>query len=114
METKTYTYTWELYDGSKHEIPFTFTAVSKIYAIVRGVAKSGMSRRLSFFMIEDGALINITHAIAQCLGYTLNEREWSFRVSGCGMDMIFDTLYRFAKKIGFKEMPSWVNAYGRI
>lgn len=114
METKTYTYTWESNNDIKHGTPFTFTSDSKIYTIVRGVAKSGMSRRLSFFMVEDGALINITQVIAQCLGYTLNEREWSFRVSGCGMDMIFDTLYRFAKKIGFKETPSWVNAYGRI
>lgn len=114
METKTYTYTWEANNGNKHEIPFTVTSESKIYAIVRGVSRSGMSRRLSFFMVDDGALINITQVIAQCLGYTLNEREWSFRVSGCGMDMIFDTLYRFAKKIGFKEMPSWVNNYGRI
>lgn len=114
METKTYTYTWELNNCNKHEIPFTFTSDSKIYAIVRGVAKSGMSRRLSFFMIEDGDLRNITQVIAQVLDKTLNEQEWSFRVSGCGMDMIAHTLDCFASKLGFKETPSWVYHYGTI
>lgn len=114
METKTYTYVIKLSDGTTSETPFTFTSDSKIYAIVRGVSKSGMSRRLSFFMIEDGDLRNITHVIAQCLGKTLNEQEWSFRVSGCGMDMIAHTLDCFASKLGFKETPSWVYHYGTI
>lgn len=114
METKTYTYTWESNNFIKHGTPFTFTSDSKIYAIVRGVARSGMSRRLSFFMVEDGALINITQVIAQCLGYTLNEREWSFRVSGCGMDMIAHTLDCFASKLGFENTPTWVYHYGII
>lgn len=110
METKTYTRVNKLGMGT----PFTFTSDSKIYAIVRGVAKSGMSRRLSFFMIEDGELINITQVIAQVLDKTLNEHEWSFRVSGCGMDMIAHTLDCFASRLGFEKTPSWVYHYGRI
>lgn len=114
METKTYTYTWQIDNCNKHEVPFTFTSDSKIYAIVRGVAKSGMSRRLSFFMVDDGALINITQVIAQVLDYKLNKREWSFRVGGCGMDMIAHTLDCFASRLGFEKTPSWVYYYGRI
>ena len=114
METKTYTYTWELNNCNKHEIPLTFTSDSKIYAIVRGVSRSGMSRRLSFFMVDDGELINVTQVIAQVLGKTMNESEWSFRVSGCGMDMIAHTLDCFASKLGFEKTPSWVYHYGII
>lgn len=114
METITYNYVVKFNDGTSHEIPFTFTSDSKIYAVVRGVSKSGMSRSLSFFMIEDGDLRNITHVIAQALEKKLNDQKWSFRVSGCGMDMIAHTLDIFASKLGFKKTPSWVNHYYTI
>lgn len=114
METKIYNYTAHFNDGTSCEVPFEFTSDSKIYAIVRGVSRSGMSRRLSFFMIMDGELRNITHVVAQCIGHTLNEHELSFRVSGCGMDMIAHTLECLASKLGFKETPSWVYHYGTI
>lgn len=114
METKTFTYTVHYNSGKSHEITFTFTSDNKIYAIVRGIARSGMSRRLSFFMIEDGELINITHVIAQALDYKLDNREWSIRVNGCGMDMIAHALSCFASKLGFKKTPSWVYHYGTI
>ena len=65
-------------------------------------------------MIEDGDLRNITHVIAQALGKKLNDQEWSFRVSGCGMDMIAHTLDHFASKLGFKKTPSWIEHYGKI
>lgn len=114
METRAYMYTVTYNNGDIDETKFAFTSDSKIYAIVRGVAKSGMSRRLSFFMVEDSELINITHVVAQALGKKLNNKEWSFRVSGCGMDMIAHTLDIFADKLGFKKTPSWVEHYGKI
>lgn len=110
METKTYTYVNKLGMGT----PYTFTSGSKIYAIIRGVSRSGMSRRLSFFMIEDGELRDVTHVIAQAIDRKLNNHEWSFRVNGCGMDMIAHTLDCFASKLGFEKTPSWVYHYGRI
>ena len=114
METRAYMYTVTYKNGDIDETKFAFTSDSKIYAVVRGVSKSGMTRRLSFFMVEDSELINITHVIAQALGKKLNDQEWSFRVSGCGMDMIAHTLDVFASKLGFKNTPSWVNHYGTI
>ena len=114
METITYNHVVNFNDGTSHEVPFTFTENTRIYAIVRSMARSGMSRRLSFFMVEDGELINITHIIAQALGKKLNAKEWSFRVSGCGMDMVAHTLDVFASKLGFKNTPSWVNHYYTI
>ena len=114
METITYNYVVKFNDGTSHKLPFTFTEKTKIYAIVRSVARSGMSRTMSFFMVEDGELINITHVVARVCGYRLNKDNWTIRVGGCGMDMIAHTLDHFASKLGFKKTPSWVEHYGRI
>ena len=114
METITYNYVVNFNDGTKSERKIVFTSDTKIYAKVAHVSRSGMSRTMSFYMIEDGELINITHVIAQALGKKLNDQEWSFRVSGCGMDMIAHTLDVFASKLGFKNTPSWVEHYGKI
>ena len=114
MNTRAYIYTVKYGNGDIDRTKFAFTSDSKIYAIVRGVSKSGMSRRLSFFMVEDSELINITHVIAQVLGKKLNNKECSFRVKGCGMDMIFATLSAFASRIGFKKDPYWCEHYYRI
>lgn len=64
--------------------------------------------------VEDGDLVNITHVVAEVCGYKLNEDNWTIRVRGCGMDMIFATLDRFAKGLGFKNTPEWVNHYGSL
>lgn len=114
METITYNFITEYNDGTKHEREFVFTSDTKIYAKVEHVSRSGMSRTMSFYMIEDGELINITHVVARVCGYKLNENSWTIRVQGCGMDMIFFVLNRFANVLKFKHKPVWVEHYGTI
>lgn len=83
----------------------------RIWARVESVSKSGMSRRISFFVVGDEklefagnyyAIQNVTPEIAWLTGW-VKEGEYfqggkhlkdaGLRVSGCGMDMIFHTLY---------------------
>lgn len=114
MEKAIYTFVTEYNDGSKCERDFVFTLNTKIYTKIERVSRSGMSRTMSFYMIEDGELINITHVIAQCLKYKLNENEWTIRVQGCGMDMVFFVLNKFANALRFKHKPIWVEHYGTM
>jgi hypothetical protein len=68
----------------------------EIYAIVRSVSASGMSRTISFYYVEeDGDLSNVTWSIGQILGYkmtTINGFN-AIRVNGVGMDMCFSVIY---------------------
>lgn len=112
MKTITYNYVdvcWE----KKYEVPYTFKEKSTVIASVKSVAKSGMSRTISFYIIENNKPIDITCVIAQVLGHTL-QRDCTIRVKGCGMDMIFATLSAFASKIGFKKDPYWCEHYYSI
>ena len=79
----------------------------KIYTQIVSVAKSGMSRRIRFFMVnENKAIIDVTAPIGWLTGWIdaskeddkyksrgKYAREAGLYVGGCGMDMIFHTLY---------------------
>jgi hypothetical protein len=63
----------------------------KIMACVTRVARSGMSRRISFAAINNaGEIERLNFYLSKLLGLNLNDD--GLKVSGCGMDMIFHTL----------------------
>lgn len=66
-----------------------------VYFVVRSIAKSGMSRRLSLFIPtvdSDGtpSIRDITWMVGAVLDYSV-DRDHTFRVGGCGTDVCFDT-----------------------
>lgn len=60
----------------------------QVWARVNKVAASGMSRHISFYVVENGGIRDISHLVA-----TVTENRYSedngVHVSGCGMDMRF-------------------------
>lgn len=64
----------------------------QVHAIVRSVAKSGMSRRMDFFVLRNEEAVRITHHLARVLGWP-TDPDKGMRVDGCGMDMGFHTVY---------------------
>jgi hypothetical protein len=86
---------------------------TKIYSISRGVAKSGLSRRIDFYAIHDGEPYYLTCHFSKVLGWTLT-RE-GLRVDGCGMDMGFYAVYCLAsilfsgtERAGYKLTNNWL------
>lgn len=75
---------------------------NKIYATVKTVSRSGMSRTICFYYVsKDGYIYNLNYKISKILGYKLTDN--GVRVGGCGMDMIFHCLYvvnRYAVSYG--------------
>jgi hypothetical protein len=64
---------------------------------IESVSNSGMSRNIRFFEMDGsnktGYRVYNFYAFFLALGYTkVNDRD-TFRISGCGMDMIFHTNY---------------------
>lgn len=71
----------------------------RVYTVVRHVSASGMSRDLSLYVARGGEIMNITYYAAHALGWRLVERNGyrALRVSGCGMDMGFHTVYTLSR-----------------
>lgn len=80
---------------------------NKVYANIVSVAKSGMSRRVKFYIVYDGNIVEITNeleAIIDCKNIkeldleniTYHDRGTIIR--GCGMDVVGFHLYCCARK----------------
>lgn len=67
----------------------------RLLAIVNSVSRSGMSRRIEFYGAEKGEISRIGYYMSKILEWPYNVDKGGFLVSGCGMDMIFHTLYSF-------------------
>lgn len=61
-----------------------------IYTVLRSVARSGMSRRLSVFVYDEerGDMVNLTGYAARAFGYALND-DLELRVDGANFDAGF-------------------------
>jgi hypothetical protein len=66
----------------------------KCFAVVTHVSKSGMSRNVHFMAFtKGGGVYNLDGFIHKIIGYSFSNNSVGLRVGGCGMDMIFKTLY---------------------
>lgn len=90
-----------------------------IHTITRHVSASGMSRDISLIYIKGGAIHNITYSAALALGWPISEKSGNraIKVSGCGMDMGFHTVYTLSRVLyrdavegdaGYKLQQAWL------
>lgn len=63
-----------------------------VYTILKSASASGMSRKLSVFKIENSEPVWLSYHVGRILG-GWDDKSESVRVSGCGMDMGFHTVY---------------------
>ena len=84
----------------------------KAYTLLRHVSASGMSRRISVFVIVDKQPVCIDWYIEQLGLYKRHNSKQGLKVSGCGMDMGFDVVYNLSSVLyqkGFRIRKKDVN-----
>jgi len=90
----------------------------KILAKVDHVSTSGMTRHISFYYIYKGRLCSIANTWIgrELFDYTSRANGWTmkrfYKVQGCGMDMIFNTLYNwhyqlFSKRLDYSKTTKY-------
>ncbi|MDR2205829.1 MAG: hypothetical protein LBE36_06715 [Flavobacteriaceae bacterium] len=85
-----------------------------VYVNHISTSRSGMSRAFSFYVLSKDGLICINREIGSVLGLDSAKNGRGLNVVGCGMDMVFATLYSFFKNIGLKNYPHLANNYKLI
>lgn len=60
-----------------------------VYCVLRDVSRSGMSRRISFFVLRNNRPRCIDHAVSTLISSASEGRKDGLTVTGCGMDMGF-------------------------
>lgn len=83
----------------------------RVYTILRYVSNSGMLRIIDFFVIKDNMPINIMGSVETLLDYKMDKKIMGLRISGCGMDMGFHSVYRLSYALygeGYKLRQEWI------
>lgn len=77
-----------------------------IYAKVVRVSASGMSRHVRLYITKGDEIVDISYWSAKALewGYAGDGYREGIRVSGCGMDMLFHTVYSLSYAMGYGAM----------
>lgn len=90
---------------------------STVFAIVRSVARSGMSRRIDFYCQQNDPLYGqdmrwITPHMVRLGVFDESHASWrkqgdhaGARINGCGMDMVFEATYRLGRKLYPEGFP---------
>lgn len=65
--------------------------------ILRHVSSSGMSRSISIVQVKrDGSTFDWTWLVARAIGEKIDQRHEGIKISGAGMDMGFELVYRLS------------------
>lgn len=70
-----------------------------IYGQVLSVSYSGMSRTASFYYIRDNQIVNLNWWMKLILDQGTGKDKYTLKLNGCGMDMLFDAVYRFSHAV---------------
>lgn len=80
-----------------------------VYCVLRHVSRSGMSRGIDFYIVKKGEMVWISSRVGHAIDNPQSLNDWraqkGIRVTGCGMDMGFHTVYNLGRVLfpkGFK------------
>ena len=100
------------YDEARAQVLAMLKPGDTVYAIVRSVARSGMSRRIDFYVKQGDDMRWLTPFMTRLGVMDESHASWRKRgdyagalIRGCGMDMCFESVYRLGRKLwpeGFK------------
>lgn len=67
-----------------------------LHTILRHVSKSGMSRSISIIQIKRGQTYDWSYLVAKAIGEKIDQSHEGIKISGAGMDMGFELVYRLS------------------
>jgi hypothetical protein len=82
-----------------------------IYCIIRHVSYSGMTRHISFFIIDnqDNKPLFLDGLIGDYLDYKRNKTYTGLVVHGCGMDMAFSVVHHLQEQMKHSKNTTFID-----
>lgn len=69
---------------------------AEVYTLVKSVSKTGMSRQISLYVVQEGSIKEIDYFVARALN---RRRDKGIRINGCGMDMGYALVYELGRAL---------------
>lgn len=90
-------------ESAIRELRRLFRAGSTAYTNVTHESRSGMSRSIEVYRVKGSEIRDVSHLVAEALGYTFDTRNGGVKMQGCGMDMGFALVYNMSRTIHAKS-----------
>lgn len=83
----------------------------EIFCIIRHVSQSGMTRHISFFIIDnrDNQPLFLDNLISDYLDYRPNKTYTGLVVNGCGMDMAFSVVHHLQEQMKHSKNTTFID-----
>ncbi|MDE2343997.1 MAG: hypothetical protein KGL63_11525 [Betaproteobacteria bacterium] len=97
--------------GAQNDLRVVAPKGATVYTVLRHVSRSGMQRRISLLLVEDGRIRDISFLAAKALNYAINREDGGVIINGCGMDMGFELVYNLSCVLhddGYAIKHQWV------
>ena len=94
-------YTKEEVTEAREQLLAMLKPGSTVWTVVKHVARSGMSRHISCYVIQGADIRWIDGYVAKVTGYPVDREREALRVGGCGMDRGFEVVY----DLGYRLWP---------
>ena len=98
-------------ETAKNKLIGLLSDTDTIYTVLRSVSKSGLSRSISFYVVDNNKeIVNINYYIKTLLGYKFNKTRDGLIVKGGGMDMGFHVVHTLLRELnaGLKIGHRWL------
>ena len=76
------------------ELRKTLKPGDTVYTVLRKVSRTGMSRRIDVYQLEDGEPFYLTGLVAKAIDAPFPQQGEGLKIDGCGMDMGFEVVYQ--------------------
>jgi len=86
-------------ESKKEELINLLGDSKTVYAIIRHVSASGMSRIIDFYVIKDERPYWLSGCISMVTGFKLDKSDRGLRVYGCGMDMAYHVVSSLSEEL---------------
>ncbi len=86
-------------DAAIAELRETLTPGTTVYTVLRHVSRSGMSRDIDVYVMQDNEPRRITWSVSQASGMRYDRKAEALKVGGCGMDMGFHVVYNLSRAL---------------
>jgi hypothetical protein len=77
-----------------------------IYVCLKSVSKTGMSRRVTVYAVDDGRIVPLTYHVSKALSLPHNDN--GVLVKGCGMDIGFWLVRRLSTALTVHLKHEWL------
>lgn len=91
-------------ENAKDKLISLLSETDTIYTVLRSVSKSGLSRVISFHVVNDNKeIVNINYYIKVLLGCKFSKSLDGLKIVGCGMDMGFHVVHTLLRELGIDK-----------